>query len=38
MTESTKTDYRQKLEEVKIDNENEESIDKENSIRYSRMN
>jgi hypothetical protein len=32
------TDYRQKLEEVSIDNENEESMDKENSIMYLRMN
>jgi hypothetical protein len=38
MTKSTMTNYRGKLEEVGIDNEDEESIDKENSIRYLRMN
>jgi competence protein ComGF len=38
MTKSTMTDYRQKLEEVGMDNENEESMDEENSIRYFRMN
>jgi hypothetical protein len=38
MTESTMTDHRQRLEEVKVDNENEESRDEQNSIRYLRMN
>jgi hypothetical protein len=38
MTESAITNYRQKLEEVSVDNENEESMDKENSVRYLRMN
>jgi hypothetical protein len=37
-TESAVTDHRRKLEEVDVDNENEESMDEENSIRYSRMN
>jgi hypothetical protein len=38
ITESTITDCRQKLEEGGIDNENEESMDEENSVRYLRMN
>jgi hypothetical protein len=38
MTESAVTDHRRKLEEVDIDNENEESMDEENSVRYLRMN
>jgi hypothetical protein len=38
MTESTVTDSRRKLEEVEVDNENEESMDEENSVRYLRMN
>jgi hypothetical protein len=38
MTESVITNHRQKLEEVGIDNENEELMDKENSVRYLRMN
>jgi hypothetical protein len=38
MTESAMTDRRRKLEEVDVDNENEESMDEENSIRYLRMN
>jgi hypothetical protein len=38
MTKSTVTICKQKLEEVGIDNENEESIDKENRVRYLRMN
>jgi hypothetical protein len=38
MTESAMTDHRQKLEEVQVDNENEESIDEENSIRYLTIN
>jgi hypothetical protein len=38
MTESAVTDRRRKLEEVGVDNENEESMDEENSVRYLRMN
>jgi hypothetical protein len=38
MTESAVTDRRWKLEEVDVDNENKESIDEENSVRYLRMN
>jgi hypothetical protein len=38
MTESAVTDRRPKLEEVHIHNENEESMDEENSVRYFRMN
>jgi hypothetical protein len=38
MTESAMTDHRQKLEEVEVDNENKESMDEENSVRYLRMN
>jgi hypothetical protein len=38
MTKSAATDRRQRLEEVKGDNENEELIDEENSVRYLRMN
>jgi hypothetical protein len=34
MTESAVTDCRHKLEEVNVDNENEESMDEENSVRY----
>jgi hypothetical protein len=37
-TESAVTDRRQKLEEVEVDNENEQSMDEENSVRYLRMN
>jgi hypothetical protein len=37
-TESAETDRRRKLEEVDVDNENEESMDEENSVRYLRMN
>jgi hypothetical protein len=37
-TESAMTDRRRKLEEVDVDNENEESMDEENSVRYLRMN
>jgi hypothetical protein len=36
-TESAVTDHRRKLEEVDVDNENEESMDEENSVRYLRM-
>jgi hypothetical protein len=32
------TDRRRKLEEVDVDNENEELMDEENSVRYLRMN
>jgi hypothetical protein len=38
MTESAVTDHRRKLEEVDVYNENEESMDEENSVRYLRMN
>jgi hypothetical protein len=38
MTKSAATDRRRRLEEVKVDNENEELIDEENSVRYLRMN
>jgi hypothetical protein len=38
MTESTVTDRRRKLEEVDVDNDKEESMDEENSVRYLRMN
>jgi hypothetical protein len=38
MTESTVTDHRLKLEEVDVDNENEQSMDEESSVRYLRMN
>jgi hypothetical protein len=37
-SESAVTDRRRKLEEVEIDNENEESMEEENSVRYLRMN
>jgi hypothetical protein len=37
-TKSTMIDCRRKLEEVGIDDENEESMDEENSVRYLRMN
>jgi hypothetical protein len=37
-TESAVTDRRRKLEEVDVDNENEELMDEENSVRYLRMN
>jgi hypothetical protein len=38
MTESAITNCRWKLQEVSVDNENEELMDEENSIRYLRMN
>jgi hypothetical protein len=38
MTESTITNYRQKLEKVSIDNKDKELMDEENSVRYLRMN
>jgi hypothetical protein len=37
-TESAEIDRRQKLEEVGVDDEDEESMDEENSVRYLRMN
>jgi hypothetical protein len=37
-TESTVIDYRQKLEEVGIDDEDEELMDEDSSVRYLRMN
>jgi CRISPR/Cas system-associated protein Cas5 (RAMP superfamily) len=37
-TESAVTDRRRKLEEVDVDNENEESMDEGNNIRYLTMN
>jgi hypothetical protein len=37
-TESAMTDRRRKLEEVDVDNENEESMDEGNNVRYLRMN
>jgi hypothetical protein len=38
ITESTMINHRWKLEEVGIDDRDEESMDKQNSIRYLRMN
>jgi hypothetical protein len=38
MTKSAMIDYRQKLEEVGIDDKDEELMDEENSVRYLRMN
>jgi hypothetical protein len=38
MTESTMIDRGRKLEDVGIDDEDEESMDEENSVRYLRMN
>jgi hypothetical protein len=38
MTESTMIDCRKKLEDISIDDEDEESLDEENNIRYLRMN
>jgi hypothetical protein len=37
-TESAVIDRRRKLEEVDIDNENEESMDEGNNVRYLRVN
>jgi hypothetical protein len=37
MTESAMIDRRQKLEEVGIDDEDKESMDKGNNVRYLRM-
>jgi hypothetical protein len=38
MTESAMIDCRRKLEEVGVDDEDKESMDEENSVRYFRMN
>jgi hypothetical protein len=38
MTESAMIDCRSRLEEDGIEDEDEESMDEENSIRYLRMN
>jgi hypothetical protein len=38
MTEPTKIDRRRKLKEVAIDDENKESMDEGNNVRYLRMN
>jgi hypothetical protein len=38
MTESTMIDHKQKLGKVGIEDEDKESIDKGNNIRYLRMN
>jgi hypothetical protein len=38
MTESTEIDHRRKLKEVGIDDEDRESMDKGNNVRYLRMN
>jgi hypothetical protein len=37
-TESAVIDRRQKLEEVGVDDEDKESMDEENSVRYLTMN
>jgi hypothetical protein len=37
-TKSAGIDYRQKLNQVGIDDEDKESIDEENNVRYLRMN
>jgi hypothetical protein len=37
-TESAMIDRRRTLEEVGVDDEDEESMDEENSVRYLRMN
>jgi hypothetical protein len=37
MTESAMIDHRQKLEDVGIDDEDKESMDKGNNVRYLRM-
>jgi hypothetical protein len=37
-TESAIIDHRQKLEEVGVDNEDEELMDKGNNVRYLSMN
>jgi hypothetical protein len=38
ITKSTEINHRQKLKEVGIDDEDKESIDKGNNVRYLRMN
>jgi hypothetical protein len=38
MTESTKIDRRQRWKEVGIDDEDKESMDEGNNVRYFRMN
>jgi hypothetical protein len=38
MTESTMINHRRKLEEVGIDDEDKESMDEGNNVRYLRMN
>jgi hypothetical protein len=38
MTESTEIDCRRKLKEVGIDDEDKESMDEGNNVRYLRMN
>jgi hypothetical protein len=38
MTKSTRIDHRQKLKEVYIDDEDKESMDEENNVRYLRIN
>jgi adenosylcobinamide amidohydrolase len=38
MTESAEIDYRQRLKEVGIDNEDKELMDEGNNVRYLRMN
>jgi hypothetical protein len=38
MTKSAKIDCRQKLKEVGIDDEDKESMDEGNNVRYLRMN
>jgi hypothetical protein len=38
MTESARIDCRRKLKEVGIDDEDKESMDEGNNVRYLRMN
>jgi hypothetical protein len=38
MTESTVIDHRRKLEEIGINDEDKESMDEGNNVRYLRMN
>jgi hypothetical protein len=37
-TKSAMIDYRQKLEDIGVDDKDKELIDEENSVRYLRMN
>jgi hypothetical protein len=37
-TESAEIDHRQRLKEVSIDDEDKESMDEGNNVRYLRMN